>query len=445
MYTKSPTYDKLLKKLITFETISTDPSFARECQRCVAWLEKIFKAKKFIVKILTSKTTNPVVVARYVADPQMETVLIYGHYDVQPAREQVGWKSDPFRLEKRGGRMYARGVVDNKGQFLIHLASVFDLIDAGKLGYNVVFMLEGNEESGNEELPQQLKKSRKDLNCDFVLVSDGELSGDFPVLDTGLRGGGNIRIELNTAPNDFHSGIFGGAVPSASQEAVALVDKLFSDSNPNKVLIPGFYSLESKPSKKLIDSLATSGSDESVLRQARVKTLHQQRGHNFFSTTGLLPTLEVSGIHAGYTGVGFQNIVPGYADVRLNLRTVQGQHTNKVFKLVTDFIEQSIPGYVDYHIHIEDHGDPIVLDTESIYGVKARRLLERIYKKPVIKKYVGGSIPILADFQNILRKPVISVSLGNADCAMHGANENFNISLANKGLAFSKEFFTKEA
>ncbi len=443
MYSKSTTYDRLLEEVIAFETISTDPSYAKECQKCVAWLEKQFKAKQFKVKILRGKHTNPVVVARYTVDPHCKTVLIYGHYDVQPAREQSGWKSDPFKVVQRGPKLYARGIVDNKGQFVIHMASIFDLIDQGNLGYNVVCMLEGNEESGNEELPKQLKQYSKDLDCDVVLVSDGELLGSYPVLDTGLRGGGNIRIEIQTAPNDFHSGLFGGAVPSASQEAIALVDKIFDDRNPNKILIPGFYSVDTKPSKQLVDSLGASGSDDSVAKQAGVKTLHQHKGHNFFSSTGLLPTLEVSGIHAGYTGVGFQNIVPGYADVRLNLRTVYGQKTKSVVTLVTDFIKKSIPSYVDYHIHVEEHGDPIFLDTDGVYGIRAQTVLERVYKKPVIKKYVGGSIPILADFQNILGKQVISVSLGNDDCAMHGANENFKISLINKGLDFSRIFFSK--
>ena len=441
MYTKSKTYDRLLDELISFETISTDPSYKGECLRCVEWLSKQFDDHGFKVKTLKGKVTNPVVVARYVADKTYKTVLIYGHYDVQPAREQAGWKSDPFTVTKRGGRIYARGAVDNKGQFLVHMATIFDLIDSRELGYNIVFMLEGNEESGNDELPKQLRQYQKDLNCDLVMVSDGEISGDFPVLDTGLRGGGNIRIQMKTAPNDFHSGIYGGAAPSASQEMVALLDKMFDDRNPNKIKIPGFYGMDFKPGKKLVDSLSQSGTDHDVMKMSGVKTLHQLTGHNFFSSTGLLPTLEVSGIHAGYTGIGFQNIVPGTADARLNLRTVQGQKTSDILKIVIAFIQDNIPGYVDYALEYEDHGDPIVLDTDSGYGQEAIKILERIHKKPVIKKYVGGSIPILGDFQKIMKKPVISVSLGNEDCNMHGSNENFKISLINKGLDFSKNFF----
>lgn len=187
--------------------------------------------------------------------------MVYGHYDVQPAREQTGWKSDPFTVTRRGGRIYARGTVDNKGQLLVHVATVFDLISSGELGYNVVFMFEGNEESGNDELPKQLKKHQKDLDCDLVVVSDGEISGDYPVLDTGSRGGGNIRIQMRTAPNDFHSGIYGAAAPSASQEIVSLLDKIFDDRNPNKIKIPGFYDMDFRLGKKLVDSLAVSGTD----------------------------------------------------------------------------------------------------------------------------------------------------------------------------------------
>src|SRR3989344_5378141 len=231
-------YKSLLSEFVSFKSVSTDKAYISEIQKTVKWLEKLFSERGFSVEVIKGTRCNPVVFASYETESAKETVLVYGHYDVQPANKSDGWEKEPFWLNEKKGKLYARGVVDNKGQVLIHIFTVFELIKTQEIKYDVKFLIEGNEETSNDELADIIKKNKSKLKADYVLISDGEIPYK-PSIEYSLRGGFNVTLKYITAKNNLHSGIFGGAIPSASYELSKFLAKLY-DKN-NKVSIPGFY------------------------------------------------------------------------------------------------------------------------------------------------------------------------------------------------------------
>ena len=386
-------YLKMLGEFVSFKTVSTDSSFQKDMGKAVSWLTRLFKANSFKVTIITGKSHNPIIIAKYTTNQKLKTILVYGHYDVQPADKEDGWKSDPFTLIKRADKYIARGVIDNKGQVLAHMSAVFEAIKNDTLAYNVTFIIEGNEESGNPSLSGIIKKNKKLLDCDLVIISDGEMKGMNPTLDVSFRGGGNMRVVYETHSNDRHSGLFGGLVPNPALELSRMLSKI------------------------------ETGND--------------------ISFGGLRQTIEISGLTSGYTGSGFKNIIPGKAEARLNVRTVHPQISERVIKEVEELIRKETPSFVKLLIESEAHGDPIFLDTghEEIDSIK--KLLSKIHKKDVIHQNVGGSIPVVADFKSVLGKPMALVPLSNEDCNMHGVDENFSEYHMGKALEFTKALWTK--
>ena len=435
-------YKKLLGEYLSFKSISTDKKFEGEMVKTAKWLQNIFDKNGFKTVLLKGPKTNQVVFASYVVDPKIETVLIYGHYDVQPAEKNDGWKSDPFTLTESKGKLIARGVVDNKGQNLIHIFTVLNLIKEGNLKYNVKFLIEGNEETSNPDIAKLVEKNKKLLKTDHIMVSDGEISGDKPTIEVSLRGGGNIKVILTTGKNNLHSGLCGGATPSASHELAKLLSKLFGKKND--INIPGFYDgvLPISPqTKKQNKSISL---EKEILDLLGVSVLLCEPKHDFYSQVGLRPTIQITGIKTGYIDEGFSNIVPCTAEARLNIRLVANQDPKKVLKYIKDFIIKNIPSYVKLTIEDEELNPPIKIDVDRPIFKEVRNMMRTSYGYDPIIKYVGGGIPIVSDFQKIFKVDPILASLGNDDCNMHGVNENYTVSLVKKGLDFSNRFFSKK-
>ncbi len=435
------TYIGLLREYVSFKSISTDLAFKPDMQKTVDWLTFVLSEYGFSVEAWKTELANPVVYARYEVDPRAETVLVYGHYDVQPAEEEDGWTDEPFGLAVRKGRLFARGIVDNKGQNLIHIVTVGELIKKGKLKYNVIFLIEGNEETANPEIPKLVQKYKAKLKADHVIISDGEIVDSTPTIEATLRGGFNMTVHVETGVTNLHSGIFGGAIPNSANELAKVLAGLF-DKN-NKVTVPGFYTGAPDVSSSIKKLNRSIKSEKALLKMAGVKALIPEKGLDFFTQTGLRPTLQVTGVKTGYTGEGYANIVPAHAEVRINVRVVGKQKPEKVFALITKHFKKQLPAYVKTTITHTEFNDPVVVDIESKGAKQVRSLLKKAYGKEPLVRYVGGSIPIVSDFKNILGKDTMLVSLGNDDCNMHGIDENFRVDLVKKGLKFSELFFSK--
>ncbi|PWU23419.1 hypothetical protein C5B42_03060 [Candidatus Cerribacteria bacterium 'Amazon FNV 2010 28 9'] len=439
----TPTYSNLFPKFIALKSISTDPQFHSDIEKTATWLGEQFHKHGFEYKIVKGYE-NPIVLATYTVNPQAQTVLIYGHYDVQPAQKEDGWDSDPFTVTEREGRLFARGAVDNKGQILIHMSTVFDLIIEGKLRYNVIFLIEGNEETGSPRLSDFIRDHQDVLKkADFALISDGETTGGHPTLDVGFRGVINLQITLTTSDRELHSGLFGGVVPNAAQELSGLLGRLVD--NKHEVTIPGFYD-DAKPIDAELrkETQAFPIPQEEMLSLSGCSTLFVEPQANFFTKNGLLPTLEITGITTGYAGEGFKNSIPSVAVAKINIRTAPKQDPWKQCETIVSYIRSQIPSYAKIEIIQDQISSGILLNHIHEYFMRAKTIMKDVYGKAPVLKLCGATLPIANDFDKILHIPQIYASIGNEDCKMHAANENYSLEFLNKGLEFSRAFLQKE-
>lgn len=429
------TYKSLLQQAIQFRSVSTDPQFAPQIEGMVSWLSETLQKKGFAVERFEGYA-NPIILGTYTTDKNAKTCLLYGHYDVQPANIQDGWNTEPFEVHEDENRFYARGVVDNKGQFLIHLATIFDLIDQNKLKYNIKFLIEGNEETGSPKIAQCIKDNHEKLACDFVLISDGEITGKSPVIELGFRGGANTTLTIQTATNDLHSGIYGGIAPSAAHELSKFISTLYDEKN--KITIPHFYDDVDPISEK-----PTPFNKHEYENITGCKTLLHEEKIDPALQTGLRPSIQVTGISTGYTGEGYRNSIPAKAIAKINFRLVKSQDPQKIMEQFEYYIKKTLPDYVSYTFEITDPYEGIKLDINNEYVQKAQEKLTEAFQTQPLHKYSGGGLPIVTLFNDLLKVPQVLVPLGNEDCNMHGVNENFDKAILEKALLFSNNFFSE--
>lgn len=432
-------YKALLSKYLKFKSISTDKKYIPEIHKTVKWLKNMFSQYGFKVETIQGKNTNPIVIASYFQSEDMETVLIYGHYDVVIAGNNK-WHTDPFELTEKGNRLYARGAVDNKGQSFIHIATVINLIKHNNLAFNIKVMLEGNEETGNDELKEILLKNLDLFKTDHILISDGPLIKKVPTIEASLRSSVDITIKYKTADDNLHGGLYGGAIPNAALEMIGLISKFYDTSN--RISIPHFHKGVdeiSKEQKRQCELLIENVKD--FKNQIGVKALLLENNLNFHSQTGLRPTIVVTGFKSGYAGEGYASTIPNTATVKLNLRLVASQKPDEIINTFKKFVEKNTPKYVEFDLNYYTSGRPIKININTPMFKKTKGLLRKAYRAKPLIRYVGGAIPVVSDFKDVLRIDPMVISLGNEDSNMHGSNENFKIDLIKKGLQFSKLFF----
>ncbi len=434
-------YRSLLTQFISYPSISTDPEHKNDMTQTAWFLVDLLSAHGFTAQAITGYS-NPIVVARYITDPSYETVLIYGHYDVQPADLSEGWTNDPFVLTEREWRLYARGVVDNKGQIMIHIATVLDLISQGKLRYNIVFMIEGDEETWSPHLERFINEQKDLLKADYTLISDGEIIGDHtPTLIAAFRGGCNLTLTLRTASDDLHSGLYGNIAPNSAYEMSHLLGKLYDDRA--MIAVPWRYdSVAPITPEQKENNTHVPFSFEETQQITGIKALYTPDGYDPTTANGLLPTIEISWIQSGYTGNGYRNAIPAQTMAKINFRFAPGQDAQQMMQLFSQRVTSQLPAYVDHTIEMSDAYDAITLRTDHPKVQEARDILSTIYGRAPILRYCGAAIPVTGLFQDLLWQTVIVVDLANEDCHMHGVDENFSISCIDKGLAFSQQFLS---
>lgn len=434
-------YLQLLKDFIALKSVSTDSNFKTEIDKTAQWLQNLLSTNGFKVEIIEGYD-NPLVFAEYISDPKNETCLIYGHYDVQPASLEDGWNSDPFELTEKDGRLVARGSVDNKGQILIHIASIIDLIKEGALNYNIKFLIEGNEETGSPNLRKFVEEKADKLKADFIMISDGELTMGHPTIELGFRGVFNSTVSVKTSTKDVHSGLYGGTMPSATFELIKILGKI-KDEKGN-ILIPNYYY---NVPEILEEEKATNASIpfnvEEFKNLTGSKKLLTEEGLNFYDQVGFRPSVEITGIKGGYIGEGYKNIVPGYAEAKVSFRITADQDPHECAQMFEKYIQSLAPNYLEVNVKSDQFSKGVKLDVTSKYADKAKDLLAEVFETNCLLKYCGATLPIVTDFSEVLKTPQVLVPLGNEDCNMHGADENFSIDILKRGLAFSNKFFGK--
>jgi acetylornithine deacetylase/succinyl-diaminopimelate desuccinylase-like protein len=434
-------YIDLLKEYLAFQSISTDKTHAPDMQKTAARLRSQFLSHGFHTDVIEGYG-NPIVVASYIADPRAPICLIYGHYDVQPATKEDGRHKDPFELDIQSEKIVGRGVVDNKGQTLIHMVTIFDLIKAKKLAYNITFMIEGDEETGSPLLPKFVQDYEKKLQADFALISDGEIIGKYPTIESWFRGGFNMTLTLQTADTDVHSGIFGGTIPNALHEMTKLLSGIYNPQH--MVTIPYFYyGVDDVDATTLENNAKIPFAAEEIQNIIGCKTIRHEKNIDYYTQVGLRPAIEITGIQWWYVSEGYRNAIPATATAKINIRLVAHQDPDKITHAITSRVNQQLPTYVSHTIQIDNPYEATKIDLTSHYVQKVADAMATAFGEDVIYRYSGGGMPIAALFQNQLKLTPIFASLWNEDCRMHGVGENFRIDCIEKGFAFSKEFFGK--
>lgn len=377
---------------------------------------------------------HPIVYAEKITDPTKPTVLVYGHYDVQPAEPLDLWKSGPFEPTIIDGKIFARGSCDDKGQFYMHVKALETLIQTNTLENNIKFCIEGEEEVGSPNLSTFVKANTELLKADCVLISDSAMiSLDTPSLDIGLRGLSYIEVEVTGPNRDLHSGVYGGAVANPITILAKMIASLHDENN--HITIPGFYDdviISSDEERKL---MAQAPFDEQEYKDdLGVKELWGEKGYSTNERTGIRPTLELNGIWGGYTGEGAKTVLPSKAFAKISARLVPDQGSEKITELLINHIKKIAPDFVTVKATLHHGGEPYLTPIDSSAYQAAAKAMETTFGKTPIPVRGGGSIPICSLFEKELDCKVVLMGFGLDSDNLHSPNEKFDIANFYKGI-----------
>lgn len=377
---------------------------------------------------------HPVVYGEKLLDPSKPTVLVYGHYDVQPPDPLELWHSGPFEPVIKDGKVFARGACDDKGQFYMHVKAFETMTQTNSLPVNIKFLIEGEEEIGSRNLQDFVDAHKDLLKADVVLISDtAMLSLENPSIDVGVRGLTYIEVEVTGPNRDLHSGVYGGAVANPITILAKMIAGLHDENN--HITIPGFYDdvLEVPAAERA--ALAKAPYDEEEYKNdLGVKALWGEKGFTTNERTGIRPTLEVNGIWGGYTGEGAKTVLPSKAYAKISCRLVPNQLSEKMTKVVIDHIQSLAPSYVEVKATPHHGGDPYMTPVNSEEYKAASKAIETTFGKTPIPVRGGGSIPITALFESILQCKTVFLGFGLDSDNLHSPNEKFDIANFYKGI-----------
>ena len=376
----------------------------------------------------------PVIFAEKIIDPDKPTVLVYGHYDVQPVEPLELWKTNPFDPAIKDGKVYARGSADDKGQFFMHIKALETMIQTKTMCTNIKFLIEGEEEIGSPNLGKFVAEHRDILKADVILISDSAMiSLQTPSLDIGVRGLSYIEVEVTGPDRDLHSGTYGGAVANP----ITILAKMIAgchDEN-NHITIPGFYDdvLDVSADERALMNKAPFDEDE-YKKEIGVKELWGEKGYTTNERTGIRPTLEVNGIWGGYSGEGAKTVLPSKATAKISARLVPNQSSEKITKKLINYFTSIAPNSVTVKA-FEHHGGEPYLTPIGSKGYKASaKAIETTFGKSPVPVRGGGSIPICTILEEQLKAKIIFMGFGLDSDNLHSPNEKYGIENFNKGI-----------
>jgi acetylornithine deacetylase/succinyl-diaminopimelate desuccinylase-like protein len=414
--------------------VSADPKFKADMLRTAEYVaEKLKIAGADEVEICPT-AGYPIVYGEKIIDASLPTVLVYGHYDVQPPDPLDLWKTPPFEPTIRDEKIYARGSCDDKGQFYMHVKAFELMMNTKTLPCNIKFMIEGEEEVGSSNLGIFVGENKKRLKADVVLISDTSMiSLEHPSLETGLRGLSYVEVEVTGPDRDLHSGVYGGAVANPATILAKLIASMHDENN--HITIPGFYDDVIELTEKEREMLNKAPYNEAEYKfDLKVDDLWGEKGYTTMERTGTRPTLEVNGIWGGYIGEGAKTVLPSKAFAKISMRLVPNQQSDKVTKLFKDYFESIAPKSVKVKVTPHHGGEPVVTPTDSIaYKAAQRAILESFGKEPIPTRG-GGSIPIVALFEKELGIKTVLMGFGLDSDNLHSPNEKFDIANFYKGI-----------
>ncbi|MET1027829.1 MAG: dipeptidase [Dongiaceae bacterium] len=430
---------EILEELIAFASIpsvSTDPSYAAGIAEGAAWVaERMRRAGLENIRI-NPTAGHPVITADWLHAEGAPTILVYGHYDVQPPDPLEKWKSEPFKPQIRDGRLYARGVSDDKGPMLIPIKVAEAFIKTvGRLPINLKLVIEGEEERGSVNLGAFVKAHAAELRADFVLSADGAMwRPDEPSITVANRGLAALEFTVTGAAKDLHSGRHGGGVANALHAISTLVASLHDADN--RIAVAGFYD-EVKPignaARRAVGDLPFS--EEDYLRAIGAPAGVGEAGYSLLERQWLRPTLDLNGLWGGYQGPGTKTVIPSVAGAKITCRLVPGQEPDRIVELVSDHLRRHCPPGVTLEITPGDHGSKAYAVPDDHPGLAlAERVLEEVYGKPCIRVRMGATIPIGLIFREALGAETVFFSFSTADEDYHAPNEFFRLRRLDDGL-----------
>jgi acetylornithine deacetylase/succinyl-diaminopimelate desuccinylase-like protein len=434
-----------LFELLRIPSVSADAKFKNDVIRTAEVIkEKLAAAGADKVEICPT-AGYPIVYAEKIIDPKLPTVLVYGHYDVQPADPLELWISGPFEPVIKDGKIYARGACDDKGQMYMHVKAFEFMMKTNSLPCNVKFMIEGEEEVGSTNLGIFVKENKAKLKADVILISDtGIIANDIPSITVGLRGLSYVEVEVTGPNRDLHSGLYGGAVANPINILCEMIAKMKDDKN--HITIPGFYDDVEivKPSER--EEMAKAPFSLDAYKKALA--LSDIHGEDSFSTnerTSIRPTLDVNGIWGGYTGEGAKTVIASKAYAKISMRLVPHQNSDKITELFSNYFKSIAPKSVTVKVTPHHGGEPMVTPSDSVAYKAASMAMEKTFGKKPIPVRSGGSIPIVAMFKSELGLDSVLMGFGLDSDAIHSPNEHFGVFNYLKGIETIPYFFKNYA
>jgi acetylornithine deacetylase/succinyl-diaminopimelate desuccinylase-like protein len=441
------TFINELLELLRIPSVSADPSCKMHMDEAAKFVAASLEKAGANNVELCKTPGNDIVYADKLIDPTLPTVLIYGHYDVQPADPLELWDSPPFEPIIKDGKIYARGSADDKGQFYMYVKALETLLATNTLACNLKFMIEGEEEVGSNNLEGFVIANKEKIKADVVLISDtAMIANDIPSIDTGLRGLSYLEVEVTGPNRDLHSGVYGGAVANPINVLAKMIASMHNDNG--QITIPGFYD----------DVAELPVAERELLAQAPFNLdaykadlgIQDVTGESGYSTTeraSIRPTLDCNGIWGGYIGEGAKTVLPSKASAKISMRLVPNQKSEIITALFKKHFESIAPSSVSVKVHPHHGGEPAVTPIDSPAYLAAERAMERSFGKKPVPTRGGGSIPIVALFEKELKIKTVLMGFGLDSDAIHSPNEHYGIFNYTKGIEticyFMQEFGSK--
>ncbi len=433
-----------LFELLRIPSISADKKYQPDIRKAANWIVDKLQTAGVDKVELCETAGNPVVYAEKIIDKTLPTILVYGHYDVQPADPLDLWDSDPFEPEIRNGKIYARGSADDKGQMYMHIKAIEILLSQKALPCNVKFLIEGEEEIGSDNLEIFVKDNLEKLSADVILISDtGMISNEHPSITVGLRGLSYVEVEVTGPNRDLHSGMYGGAVDNPINVLSRMIASLHNEKG--EITIPQFYNKVVELSDDERAEMAKAPvSEEHFKKELDIADTGGEKAYSHLERLSIRPTLDVNGIWGGYIGEGAKTVLPAKAYAKISMRLVPNQSSEEITKLFTQYFKSIAPASVKVKVTPHHGGEPAVTPTNSKAYKAAEKAFERTWGKTPIPMREGGSIPIVALFEQELKVNVLLMGFGLDEDAIHSPNESYGVFNYLKGIeticAFYKAF-----
>jgi acetylornithine deacetylase/succinyl-diaminopimelate desuccinylase-like protein len=439
--------DRFLSELfdwLRIPSVSADSRHKDDVRKAAEFLLEKFKVAGVDKAEICETKGHPIVYAEKIINTSLPTVLVYGHYDVQPADPLNLWDSPAFEPVIKDDKIYARGSCDDKGQVYMHVKAFEIMMKQNLLPCNVKFMIEGEEEVGSDNLGTFVKENKEKLKADIILISDTALiSLDHPSITTGLRGLSYMEVEVTGPNRDLHSGVYGGAVANPINTLCEMIASLHDENG--RVTIPGFYDKVAELSSVERDAINKAPFNlDAYKKDLNIDEIKGEEGFSTVERTGIRPTLDVNGIWGGYTGEGAKTVLPSKAHAKISMRLVPNQTSKNITDLFTKHFTSIAPSSVKVKVTAHHGGEPAVTPTDSVAFKSASKAFEEVWGKTPIPTRDGGSIPIVALFKRELGLDTVLMGFGLDSDAIHSPNEHYGVKNFLLGIetiiAFYKHF-----